>query len=305
MSVSTIKKCIEQCLEKNRGSFIIYPYGVVGMQVKNILEDVYGKSADYIIDNHLYKYNSNIKPLRFLREINCDKYNLILASSNPKIYEDLKKSAMEYIEEENIIELNLIKEENPKEELNLIDEWPELTYLPSVGKYSYGSLCSHWLIESIGAFCSFGGGCDVVQNHAMNYLSTHPFLYINELANKPYEAAKNRPYYFPGILPKGTIGGNKIKIGNDVWFGKNVIITNGANIGNGVIAGAVITKDVPDYAVVVGVPARIIRYRYTSEQIFALNKIQWWNWTDDEIRERYDDFYLPIEKFIEKYWNRN
>lgn len=81
-----------------------------------------------------------------------------------------------------------------------------------------------------------------------------------------------------------------------------MIITNGANIGNGVIAGAnaVITKDVPDYAVV-GCPARIIRYRYEKHQIEALNRITWWDWRDDEIRDRYDDFFLPIEDFIEKY----
>ena len=107
-----------------------------------------------------------------------------------------------------------------------------------------------------------------------------------------------------GVVPKGTVKGlKKIHIGNDVWLGKNVIITNGANIGNGVIAGAgsIITKDVPDYAVVGGDPARIIKYRYTPEQIFALNKIAWWNWNDDEIRERFEDFYLPIEKFVDKY----
>jgi len=82
-----------------------------------------------------------------------------------------------------------------------------------------------------------------------------------------------------------------------------VIVTNGSNIGNGVIAGAgaVITKDVPDYAVVAGVPARVIRYRYNPEQIKALNKIAWWDWSDDEIRERFDDFYLPIDDFIKKY----
>ncbi len=78
---------------------------------------------------------------------------------------------------------------------------------------------------------------------------------------------------------------------------------NGANIGNGVIAGvgAVITRNVPDYAIVVGVPARIIRYRYLPEQIEALNKIAWWDWQDEVIRERYDDFYLPVEEFIKKY----
>ena len=81
------------------------------------------------------------------------------------------------------------------------------------------------------------------------------------------------------------------------------MITNGADIGNGAIigAGSIVTKDIPDYAVAAGVPARIIRYRYTGEQIEALNKICWWDWSDEEIRSRYDDFFLPIEEFIEKY----
>ncbi|WP_373432803.1 antibiotic acetyltransferase [Clostridium sp. N3C] len=80
-------------------------------------------------------------------------------------------------------------------------------------------------------------------------------------------------------------------------------MTNGANIGNGVIAGAgaVITKDVPDYAIVVGAPAKIVRYRYNPEQIEALNRICWWDWSDEQIRERYDDFFLPIDDFIAKY----
>ena len=95
----------------------------------------------------------------------------------------------------------------------------------------------------------------------------------------------------------------KILIGNDVWLGRNVLITNGSNIGNGVIAGAgaVITKDVPDYAVVVGVPARIIRYRYEPDEIAALNRIAWWDWPDEKIRKNYNDFYLDIKEFIKKY----
>lgn len=94
----------------------------------------------------------------------------------------------------------------------------------------------------------------------------------------------------------------KILIGNDVWLGRNVLITNGSNIGNGVIAGAgaVITKDVPDYAVVVGVPARIIRYRYEPDEIAALNRIAWWDWPDEKIRKNYNDFYLDIKEFIKK-----
>ncbi len=84
-----------------------------------------------------------------------------------------------------------------------------------------------------------------------------------------------------------------------------VLITNGSDIGNGVIAGAgsIITKPVPDYAVVVGVPARIIRYRYNQEQIKALNEIQWWNWSDEKIRACYSDFFDDINTFIEKHIN--
>ena len=115
---------------------------------------------------------------------------------------------------------------------------------------------------------------------------------------------KTKDGIWGGVNTRGNLyKTKKIKIGNDVWLGQNVLITNGSNIGNGVIAGAgaIITKDVPDYAVVVGVPARIIRYRYTPEQIKELNKIAWWDWTDEEIRDRFEDFYLPIEDFLKKY----
>lgn len=125
--------------------------------------------------------------------------------------------------------------------------------------------------------------------------------------NRKWEELKdNDSAYFPGVIPRGNnYKLKRITIGNDVWLGRNVIITNSANIGNGVIAGAgaVITKDVPDYAVVAGVPAHIIRYRYTEGEIAALNRIVWWNWSDEKIRENFDDFYLNIKEFIDKYDN--
>lgn len=113
-------------------------------------------------------------------------------------------------------------------------------------------------------------------------------------------------WYFDGVEPKGEGHKNRrVIIENDVWLGKNVIIANGAHIGNGVIAGAgaVITKDVPDYAVVGGVPAKIIRYRYTNEQIDALNKIRWWDWPDKKIRKYFYDFYEDVDVFITKHYN--
>ncbi len=70
-------------------------------------------------------------------------------------------------------------------------------------------------------------------------------------------------------------------------------------------ATVVVKKDVPDYAVVAGVPARIIRYRYLPHQIKALNKIAWWDWTDEKIRECYDDFFENVDVFIKKHINDN
>ena len=67
-------------------------------------------------------------------------------------------------------------------------------------------------------------------------------------------------------------------IGNDVWIGLNATILDGVTIGDGAIvaAGAVVTKDVPPYAVVAGVPAKIIKYRFTESQIDFLLKFRWW-----------------------------
>lgn len=292
--VQEIKECIELRIRNKQNKFIIFPYGDIGMQVRNILKEAYDIDAEYIVDNKLCEYNSKIESSDIFGRINCEEYVLFLACTNSEIYTNLKQLATEYFNQESIIELNSIQHNMKRK--------------TKVGKYSYGPLCDDPAVESIGAFCSIAKGCCVVGNAATKYISTHPFMFANNNGDDeiilPYSEYKNRPYYFEGIVPKGTVEKLKrIRIGNDVWLGKNVIITNGANIGNGVIAGAgaVITKDVPDYAVVVGVPARIIKYRFTSEQIDALNRIRWWEWSDEQIRDRYDDFFLPIDVFINKY----
>ena len=294
----SIRKCIEKAIDNNINKFIIFPYGDIGRQVNDILNNVYNIKASYIIDNHLCKYNQDIRPLSYLKNLDTEGYAIILASTNKEIYEELKSELLSYVSVSNIFEFFVNKK---------VPEYP--MYITTIGKYSYGPLCkNHPNIESIGNFCSFAPGVDVVDKHDVNFITTHPIINGGHLPIEDYSKYNDRVWYFDGIQPHKTeFKHERITIGHDVWLGRNVTITNYSNIGNGVIAGAgaVITKDVPDYAVVAGVPARIIRYRYTPEQIEALNKIQWWNWSDEEIRERFDDLYLPIDEFIQKYININ
>ena len=269
------------------------------------MAEAYGIEPAYIIDNHLYKYNDKIHNIDFLDTIDCSKFKIIIACTNQDIYDDLILSVKRFFPEKQICELECMKNRMHN---TINSNEKEVPYHTKIGKYNYGSICrDHEYIEEIGSFCSFANGVDAVPNHEMKYVTTHPMLYQGQQYDGytyNYEDSKDCAWYFEGVQPKKCVKKRpRSIIGNDVWLGRNVIITNGANIGNGVIAGAgaVITKDVPDYAVVVGVPAKIIKYRYLKSQIEALNRIQWWNWSDDKIRKCYDDFYLPIEKFIEKH----
>lgn len=305
--ITQITDCIEHIFDIGGATgskhIIVYPCGDVGIHVLEIMRDVYSIEPAYLIDNKKCRYSEKIHDISFLKTIHVNDFFLILASTNPDIYDELKASVSSFFSEEKIIELEDMKISS---EHNKYCSWKT-----EIGRYSYGPICcDHPWIKSIGSFCSFAAGVDVVTNHEFRYITTHPIIYEGkniEGYEYPFDIDRGEKYYMPGIEPRG----DKVKkqrravIGNDVWLGKNVTVTNSANIGNGVIgaAGAVITKDVPDYAVVAGVPARIIRYRYSPNQIDALNKIAWWNWSDDDIRKRFDDFYLPVDEFIKKYKN--
>ena len=131
----------------------------------------------------------------------------------------------------------------------------------------------------IGKFCSIACGAKFLfncANHALNSLSTYTFpLFYQEwgLDKENITQACNN---------KGDI-----VLGNDVWIGFEAVILAGVTIGNGAIVGAraVVTKDVPPYTIVGGVPAKSIRKRFSQEVITRLEKLRWWDWPENWIRQ--------------------
>ena len=129
----------------------------------------------------------------------------------------------------------------------------------------------------IGKFCSVACGAKFLfnsANHALSSLSTYPFpIFFEEWGLEKEDVAE-------AWDNKGDI-----IIGNDVWIGYEAVILAGVTIGDGAIIGtrAVVTKDVPPYTIVGGVPAKPIKKRFSDETISELLDIQWWNWSEEKI----------------------
>ncbi len=161
-----------------------------------------------------------------------------------------------------------------------------------IGDYSYIAAYSHISMTKIGKFCSIGPylicGWGL---HPINGLSTNPMFYSTRKQNGITLTEKDK------FEEK-----KQITIGNDVFIGANVTILDGITIGDGCVigAGAVVTKNIPDYAVVGGVPAKIIKYRFSEDQIKALKKIAWWNWEYDKLAE-VENYFYNIDDFIRKF----
>ncbi|MEE4604770.1 MAG: CatB-related O-acetyltransferase [Desulfobacteraceae bacterium] len=177
----------------------------------------------------------------------------------------------------------------PKKKKTLQERYPQY----EIGKWTYGSPKIHSWGEGatfrIGAFCSIADGVKIYLGgeHRTDWVTTFPFSILWESG----DTLEGHP------KTKGDV-----IIGNDVWLGADSVILSGVTIGDGAAIGAraVVTGNVPPYAIVAGNPARIVKNRFDDETISRLLKIKWWEWKDAKI-----DMALPmllnddIRKFIE------
>lgn len=148
-----------------------------------------------------------------------------------------------------------------------------------VGDFTYISANTDVENAEIGKFCSIADHCRIgMAKHTLNNLSTSPvFTEINNALGYSWSEKD--------CVKKKS---NRCYIGNDVWIGSHALILGGVKIGDGAVigAGAVVTKDVPPYAIVGGVPSRVIRYRFNEEIINYLVDLKWWNKPEEFLREK-------------------
>ena len=154
-----------------------------------------------------------------------------------------------------------------------------------MGAYSYG-VSGYFFGVSIGRYCSMGEGVQVGRHsHPLDFGSTSPLFYLAKnqvLGNIEHESTIGtcfKPSRAPTTF-KPTV------IGNDVYIGHDAFILPGVKIGNGAVIGAraVVTKNVPSYAIVAGCPAMVKRYRFADDIIEELEKTQWWNYSLSQLR---------------------
>ncbi|PHS78191.1 MAG: chloramphenicol acetyltransferase [Rhodospirillaceae bacterium] len=140
---------------------------------------------------------------------------------------------------------------------------------------------------TIGNFCSFGPQVLIFSkaDHSLDLVSTYP---LRTKLICPEQGDQD-------AVTKGAV-----LIGHDVWVGARAMILSGVTIGNGAVigAGALVAKDVPPYGVVIGNPGKVLKYRFSDQQIESLQKIEWWNWSDEKIQKYESQFYGDIDSFI-------
>ena len=160
------------------------------------------------------------------------------------------------------------------------------SFVSYIGRYVYIGRGTHIdYCNSIGSFSSISAGVKIgMINHPLNYISTSPVFY-----------AKRRGWVQKPVYSEGNKG--MVEIGNDVLISANAVILEGVKIADGAVvaAGAVVNKDVPAYAIVGGVPARILKYRFDEKLINRLLTSKWWESKDERLKELNNSFNDPSQ----------
>lgn len=161
----------------------------------------------------------------------------------------------------------------------------------SLGDFTYVAADTKISKTKIGKFCSIGPACRIgLGRHPSNtFVSTHP-VFFSTLKQAQFTFADKN--YFSEF--------EEINIGNDVWVGSNVIIVDGVTVSDGAIvaAGSVVTKYIPPYAIVAGVPAKIIKFRFNKAEVDELLKLKWWDMDIQHLEKNYKKFH-DINSFFE------
>lgn len=160
-----------------------------------------------------------------------------------------------------------------------------------IGVHTYTGQFTVIMRSEIGKFCSISWGVTIgAGEHDYNKITTHDFLYNPLAAIKPKDCDEPYDRY-----------SESLEVGNDVWIGANVTIKRGVRIANGAVIGAnsIVTKDIPAYAIAVGCPAKVVKFRFTEKQIDEIESIKWWDFSDEILRRNYNAFtYQDIDQTI-------